>query len=243
VGLPHSDIPGSKPAGGSPGLIAAIHVLHRLLVPRHPPCALASSASRSLESTKPAGSTFSKRHNQNLYITVCSDSVRLSHALHRLNLMPAQLLFDSSSTGPMLSRAPVVAPRPAIRKSRRHDQLSSSACGVGTKIARRSVEPRGLTPEFVSGNLCGWRLQLADNPSLHWSVSGCARLSTARSHPANVHYIRPSTGRASGGAEGIRTPDLRLAKAALSQLSYGPVRRGGPAWNRTRDLSLIRTAL
>jgi len=25
-----------------------------------------------------------------------------------------------------------------------------------------------------------------------------------------------------GGAEGIRTPDLRLAKAALSQLSYGP---------------------
>jgi len=58
--LPHSDIPGSKPAGGSPGLFAAIHVLHRLLVPRHPPCALASSASRSLDLTKPAGSMFSK---------------------------------------------------------------------------------------------------------------------------------------------------------------------------------------
>src|SRR5207302_6715591 len=28
-----------------------------------------------------------------------------------------------------------------------------------------------------------------------------------------------------GGAEGIRTPDLRRAKAALSQLSYGPARR------------------
>ena len=26
-----------------------------------------------------------------------------------------------------------------------------------------------------------------------------------------------------GGAEEARTPDLRLAKAALSQLSYGPV--------------------
>ena len=58
-GLPHSDIPGSQPAGDSPGLFAAIHVLHRLLVPRHPPCALASSASRSLDHTKPAGSTFS----------------------------------------------------------------------------------------------------------------------------------------------------------------------------------------
>jgi hypothetical protein len=30
-----------------------------------------------------------------------------------------------------------------------------------------------------------------------------------------------------GGAEGIRTPDLRHAKAALSQLSYGPGRRRG----------------
>ena len=63
-GLPHSDIPGSQPVGGSPGLIAASHVLHRLLVPRHPPCALASSASRSLDLTKPAGSTFSKKNLQ-----------------------------------------------------------------------------------------------------------------------------------------------------------------------------------
>ncbi len=39
-GLPHSDIPGSQPARGSPGLIAACHVLHRLLAPRHPPDAL-----------------------------------------------------------------------------------------------------------------------------------------------------------------------------------------------------------
>ena len=28
--------------------------------------------------------------------------------------------------------------------------------------------------------------------------------------------------RVPGGAGGIRTPDIRLAKAALSQLSYGP---------------------
>jgi hypothetical protein len=42
--LPHSDIPGSAPAGGSPRLIAAYHVLHRLLAPRHPPCALACAA-------------------------------------------------------------------------------------------------------------------------------------------------------------------------------------------------------
>ena len=64
-----------------------------------------------------------------------------------------------------------------------------------------------------------------------------------------------------GGAEEARTPDIRLAKAALSQLSYGPSgctvshgrwavatvpapgMDGGPFWTRTRDLSLIRTAL
>ena len=34
---------------------------------------------------------------------------------------------------------------------------------------------------------------------------------------------------AGGGAEGNRTPDLRIANATLSQLSYGPVRHG-PQW-------------
>ena len=41
-GLPHSDIHGSKSARLSPWLFAACHVLHRLLVPRHPPNALLS---------------------------------------------------------------------------------------------------------------------------------------------------------------------------------------------------------
>jgi hypothetical protein len=39
-GLPHSDICGSKAACASPQLLAACHVLLRLLVPRHPPYAL-----------------------------------------------------------------------------------------------------------------------------------------------------------------------------------------------------------
>src|SRR5688572_20355408 len=41
-GLPHSEILGSKPVCGSPKLIAAYHVLHRLLAPRHSPYALSS---------------------------------------------------------------------------------------------------------------------------------------------------------------------------------------------------------
>ena len=41
-GFPHSEIPGSKPVCGSPRLIAAHYVLHRLPMPRHPPSALSS---------------------------------------------------------------------------------------------------------------------------------------------------------------------------------------------------------
>ena len=41
-GFPHSDIPGSKLVCSSPRLIAACHVLHRLLAPRHSPYALSS---------------------------------------------------------------------------------------------------------------------------------------------------------------------------------------------------------
>ena len=40
VRLPHSDICGSWSICLSPQLFAAYHVFHRLLVPRHPPCAL-----------------------------------------------------------------------------------------------------------------------------------------------------------------------------------------------------------
>ena len=42
TGFPHSDIRGSLLMCSSPRLFAACHVLHRLLMPRHSPCALYS---------------------------------------------------------------------------------------------------------------------------------------------------------------------------------------------------------
>src|SRR5438132_5113384 len=44
LGFPHSEIHGSKLVSGSPWLIAAVHVLHRLSLPRHSPYALCSLA-------------------------------------------------------------------------------------------------------------------------------------------------------------------------------------------------------
>ena len=49
--FPHSDIPGSTSVADSPRHIAGSHVLHRLLMPRHPPCALKNLATKMLAST------------------------------------------------------------------------------------------------------------------------------------------------------------------------------------------------
>ena len=51
-GFPHSEISGSKFICNSPKLIAAYHVLHRLLMPRHSPCALISLTSSESASAR-----------------------------------------------------------------------------------------------------------------------------------------------------------------------------------------------
>ena len=50
-GFPHSEISGSSLICSSPKLIAACRVLHRLLMPRHSPCALISLTYLVLELT------------------------------------------------------------------------------------------------------------------------------------------------------------------------------------------------
>src|SRR6266403_2671240 len=60
-GFPHSEISGSKPACGSPKLIAACHVFHRRLLPRHPPCALSSLTTKFTQHTAASPLAFSSQ--------------------------------------------------------------------------------------------------------------------------------------------------------------------------------------
>ena len=60
-GFPHSDISGSMLICSSPKLFAAYHVLHRLLMPRHSPCALFSLTS-SAEASYPSFPAAPKTH-------------------------------------------------------------------------------------------------------------------------------------------------------------------------------------
>ena len=86
-GFPHSEIPGSKPACGSPRLIAACHVLHRLLAPRHSPYALSSLTKCSLHLT---ANMWSKKLPIAEY-SVVKKRCRVRFRVHSANL----LSFDS----------------------------------------------------------------------------------------------------------------------------------------------------
>ena len=65
------------PACGSPGLIAACHVLHRLLLPRHPPCALSSLTIKFTDRTALTG----PRQKSQVRSPACSSITALTDLL------------------------------------------------------------------------------------------------------------------------------------------------------------------
>jgi len=87
-GLPHSEILGSKPIPGSPKLIAGYHVLHRLLLPRHPPNALiALDPTRKEQGSSGSEVYFSRSshagsHARNLVSVLDLDSIALRSRTH-----------------------------------------------------------------------------------------------------------------------------------------------------------------
>jgi hypothetical protein len=155
-GFPHSEIHGSKPVRGSPWLIAAYHVLHRLPTPRHPPIALQTLELLSLSLPPRRGNDDGKTR------------------FPRDDISIALLAFPR-----------IGDPKANDERTTRDDAIPSSRCSDNTTHgAQRSKTETVLFP---------------DKPIDH-----------------------------AGGARRDRTDDLMLAKHALSQLSYGPAKRGNP---------------
>src|ERR1043165_2620082 len=110
-GFPHSDICVSTPACGSTQLIAANHVLRRLLTPRHPPSALSSlttslSGSRLLTAGSPAGSRPRFAFRECLACARPSgraDSANLAHATKK----HVDTIFAPSSYYSIVNQRPV----------------------------------------------------------------------------------------------------------------------------------------
>ena len=94
-GFPHSEISGSMLICSSPKLIAAYHVLHRLLMPRHSPCALFSLTYDWL-------SPISVNHIRKVHILVLYYSwimqahYRISVFLAKIVFLPLQMIFKMS---------------------------------------------------------------------------------------------------------------------------------------------------
>ena len=102
AGFPHSEILGSKPACGSPRLIAACHVLHRLLAPRHPPYALSSLI---IKLTQSVSASNCKHRRFDLRSSIYPRMV-LAIDLHRLGRSVTQAfvstLFKQLASSPFL---------------------------------------------------------------------------------------------------------------------------------------------
>ena len=97
AGFPHSDIHGSMRMCRSPWLFAACHVLLRLLMPRHPPCALFRLTSSP--HTLICGSAL-----------VCSCSLRIMQAFQRVfQNCSVTLLFHFYLAASLSGRLPSVA--------------------------------------------------------------------------------------------------------------------------------------
>ena len=126
AGLPHSEIPGSMDICSSPRLFAACHVLLRLLMPRHSPCAL-SSLTCSSQSPLGSVSAFAKTSPAPLLLAFaenwfsaregtentvfCSElsenswfSLRIMQALQRSKLYVTLHPFECCSTINLLRR-------------------------------------------------------------------------------------------------------------------------------------------
>jgi hypothetical protein len=138
-GCPIRRSPDQHLLSGSPELIAASHVLHRLLAPRHSPCALSS--------------------------------------------------LTMFATG------------------RPH--------GPGVQTQRLGELPRACS------RTDGYPSRLSKNPARS-PVRLSRRTDTAIPDAVRLEPHRASQVRENDGADGDRTHDLRLAKPALSQLSYSP---------------------
>jgi hypothetical protein len=105
-GLPHSDIHGSKPARGSPWLFAACHVLHRLLVPRHPPNALIIlRSSGQTQSSAPV-----TRHRRHRRVTGEEPETRMSRTTDDHRRRPGRSTSHETVAARRRGVSPVVAP-------------------------------------------------------------------------------------------------------------------------------------
>ena len=142
-GLPHSDIHGSTIARISPRLFAACHVLHRLLVPRHPPNALVSLTIQTpitpARSTKPRNKLLQCSRQQALR------SLSLYTSIPRFTCQRSTLARTSLSRGGSLGSGHSWGPEVPAEASRCPDRPEAVLAGHRERRAE---------PDDLAGSHC-----------------------------------------------------------------------------------------
>jgi hypothetical protein len=152
VGFPHSDISGSTPACDSPELFAANHVLHRLLTPRHPSCALSSLTTNLLWTASSSRRTWARFAPRKLVDGYCHQNFATRRLQGRDRSSTKELGLDGFHRRSFLSktRFRVVVcyslfkePRGRVRLSAKDLELYQF---VTFRQKSRSVERKGIEP-------------------------------------------------------------------------------------------------
>ena len=241
----------------SPGLIAVFHALHRLLAPRHPPHALSSLAALIF----PLAVTPKNRLRSSWGLT-------RSRTIHRY--VPVRAFGQDCVTNSLSFVLSTHTENTFQQDTTVPPRIACAHLGAWLSLVKIQLIPLPNCQRTTWQNPRG----IYDNQKEQQSFQEIAtnRADQERKHvgyaPARnqVRFVRPllsgfyssafvsSIFRLFIGDEGDRTLNLRLAKPALSQLSYvpgmhspgadtAPARRTGCTWTRTMDLSLIRAAL
>ena len=188
-GLPHSEIHGSKLTRSSPRLIAACHVLHRLLTPRHPPDALLLLERSAVTSRTGPASMHPQSCGHVTVSSIGSDARPLSsHYIRRSHLftLSKELVFQPAPQGRWNIRIGKPIPTASIcRRAGRNHIASYVAKTVVRAVFRKVVGPGGLEPPTsrLSG-VCS--NQLSYRPAQHPDKS---RLRLRRGRDAGTAVI------------------------------------------------------
>ena len=242
-GLPHSDIHGSTPARGSPWLLAACHVLHRLLVPRHPPNALLI-----LDTTPCTGTIHARKHRA--WTRPSHEGPPLRTHSHTLSNAPEHPRRprrgdrpdpEGTRTNHPVRRTPRptadtpgTTPPPArahtAHEGQRHPEMSRASRDAPEpdSLVQRTRTPPGVPhgprpPPHAMG-------AIAPDPNFHTAPFARGGADTAHPRPRSRGRHFPRRRRAhtpahAGGDGRVRTGDPLLAKQVLSRLSYAPTPR------------------
>jgi hypothetical protein len=234
VGLPHSEIHGSTIARISPWLFAACYVLHRLLVPRHPPNALLRLISHFPSRTL-------RPEDRTAQLFKSPDGLGSHHGTssRRSPGQPGHPRNSPSDTQRVQKPASAVAKssRLSLRTDLRLQSVGhtlftcqTTALGpYGPKASLRSSHkesPACFTdpnrPVRPAPRLEGWWRRTGLNRRPPACKAGALPLSYAPIFRGPLHARAPLAGTVLVGPGRFELPTSRLSSARSNQLSYEP---------------------